>query len=281
MPMISVSTVVGIVLGFGLCIWAIMSATKDYHIFFHLESFAIVIGGTLATTLIGYRTRYVLRALAGLGQIFVMQPIQPSTLRDDIKLMVDWAGLNQRGLGAVEDDFATRKADDHFLKFAMDLLMNGYKEADLRLFLGDMIESSFSRRMVHANILNQMGGQGPAFGMVGTLVGLVIMLSNMGSDPAAIGPAMAMAMLATLYGVMFARLVFMPAASKLQQILEIEKYRRYMQLEGIVMLSEKRPPSYVQDRLNALMDPGYQFFKEGDNRAPQKKGTAPLQLGKR
>jgi chemotaxis protein MotA len=258
MPKVSVSTVVGMLMGFGLCIWAILSSTKEFHIFFHLESFAIVIGGTIATTLVGYRTRYVIRAMFGIGKIFVQQPIGPQTLQQDIGMLVEWASLAQRGLTAVEEDLA-RRDPDPYLKYALELLLNGYKESDLRLFLGDMIESTYNRQMVPANILNQMGGHGPAFGMIGTLVGLVIMLSNMGSDPAAIGPAMAMSMLATLYGVLFARLLFMPAASKTQQILEIEKFRRYMQLEGIVLICEKKSPSYVQDRLNALVDPNFRY----------------------
>lgn len=276
MPMISLSTIVGILLGFGLCFWAIASATKDFHMFVSWEAFAIVIGGTMATTLIGYRTRYVLRALGSIGKIFVMQAVQPTTLRDDVKLMVDWAILNQRGLGAVEDDVAKRDIKDPFLRYAVDLLMNGYKEHDLRLFLGDMIESTYQRKLVPAMILNQMGGHGPAFGMIGTLIGLVIMLSNM-SDPSAIGPAMAISLLATLYGVVSARLVFMPAASKTQQILEIEKHRRYLMLEGIVMLQEKRPASYVQDRLNALLDPTLQYTRDG---GPAPKGTGQLVLEK-
>ena len=177
-PPVSLSTLAGMVSGFGLCIWAVFSSTKEFHIFFHLESFAIVIGGTLATTLVGYRTRYVLRALAGIGRIFVQQPIGPQTLQQDIGMMVEWSSLAQRSLTAVEDDLAKRDPDP-FLKYALELLLNGYKEHDLRLFLGDMIESTYNRQMVPANILNQMGGHGPAFGMIGTLVGLVIMLSNM------------------------------------------------------------------------------------------------------
>lgn len=277
MPMISISTLAGIVLGFGLCIWAIMSATKDFHVFWHMESFAIVMGGIFATTLIGYRTRYVLRTLASLGRLFVMQPIQPTTLRDDVAQMVEWAALNQRGLGAIEEDFAKKDSKDDFLQYSMEMLMNGYKEHDLRLFLGDYIESSFNRKMVQAQILNQMGGHGPAFGMIGTLIGLVIMLADM-SDPSKIGPAMAMSLLATLYGVVGARLVFIPAASKIQQILEIEKYRRYMQLEGIVMLQEKRSATYVMDRLNSLVDAPLRYSRDG---SPPKKGTGPLLLTKK
>lgn len=259
----SFSTLAGILIGFGLCIWAVASSTKEFHIFFHLESFAIVIGGTFATTLVGFRLSDVNRALLGMVKIFTTSPSGPLVLREDIKMMCEWAGMAQRGLGTVEDDFTKRKNPDHFLKFAVELLMNGYKEHDLRLFLGDFIESSHNRAMIHATILNLMGGHAPAFGMVGTLVGLVIMLSNMGSDPSAIGPAMAMSMLATLYGVMFARLIFMPAASKIQQNLEIEKYRRYMQLEGIALIADKKPPSYIQDRLNSLMNPAFAYSKDG------------------
>lgn len=275
MPMISLSTVVGLILGFGLTFWAISSHTKDFGMFWELEPFAIIIGGTLASTLIGSRTRYVWRALTTLSKIFVMQSIQPTTLRGDIKQMVEWTYVAQQGLGALEDEIAKNPKMDPFLKYAVTLLMNGYKEQDLRLFLGDFIESAHQRRMSPANILNQMGGHAPAFGMVGTLVGLVIMMSNMGSDPSAIGPAMAVALLATLYGVMAARLIFIPGAQKTQQILEIERHRRYMQLEGIVMIAQKRPPLYVQDRLNALMDPAFQY----DHFKASKGGTAPLKGG--
>lgn len=265
MPMISLSTVIGLILGFGLTVWAITAHAGSLEMFWNLEPFAIIFGGTVAAALIGSRTRYVWRALVTLARIFVMQPIQPSTLRNDIKQMVEWSYLTQQGLGALEDQVTSRKDLDGFLKYALTMLLNGYKEPELRLFLGDFIESEHQRRMVPANILHQMGGHAPAFGMVGTLVGLVIMMANMGSDPSKIGPAMAVALLATLYGVMAARLIFIPAASKTQQILEIERHRRYMQLEGIVMIAQKKPPLYVQDRLNALMDPAFHYdhFAQG------------------
>jgi chemotaxis protein MotA len=257
--MISLSTVIGLLVGFGLTFWAISVHTDNFGMFWSLEPFAIIFGGTFAAALIGARTRYVWKAILTILKIFVMQPIQPKTLRSDIKQMVEWSYLTQQGLGALEDEVAKQKKLDGFLGYAVTLLLNGYKEADLRLFLGDFIESAHQRRSVPATILHQMGGHAPAFGMVGTLVGLVIMMSNMGSDPSKIGPSMAVALLATLYGVMAARLIFMPAATKTQQILEIERHRRYMQLEGIVMIAQKKPPLYVQDRLNALMDPAFHY----------------------
>jgi len=271
MPMISFSTVIGIVMGFGLTAWAIVAHSGSLDMFWSMEPFAIIFGGTVAAALIGARSRYVWRALVTMGRIFVMQPIQPTTLRSDIKQMVEWSYLTQQSLGPLEDEIANNKSVDGFLKYALTLLMNGYKEPDLRLFLGDFIESQHQRRMVPANILNQMGGHAPAFGMVGTLIGLVIMMANMGSDPSKIGPAMAVALLATLYGVMAARLLFIPAAAKTQQLLEIERHRRYMQLEGIVMIAQKKPPLYVQDRLNALMDPAFHY----DHFAAAKGNKAP------
>lgn len=278
MPMISISTLSGILLGFGLCFWAIFASTKDFHIFLGAEAFAIIVGGTIAATLISFRGRYVFRALVSMTKIFITQPIHPSTLRDDIKMMVEWASLaQQQGLGAIEDAVAKLKNPNPFFKYAVSLLLNGYKEADLRLFLGDFIETGHDRKMVQSQILNQMGGHAPAFGMIGTLIGLIIMMSNMGSDPSAIGPAMAISLLATLYGVIAARLVFLPASSKTQQMLEIERFRRYIYLEGVVMISMKRPPVYVQDRLNALVDPESQYdhFKRGRN----ERSTKPLARG--
>lgn len=259
MPMFSLSTVIGIVMGFGLTIWAITAHAGSLQMFWSPEAFAIIFGGTIASALIGARTRYVWRSVLTLGRIFVMQPIQPQTLRADIKRMVEWAYLAQQSLGRLEDETANDQKLDSFSKYALSLLMNGYKEPDLRLFLGDFIESEHQRRMAPATILHQMGGHAPAYGMVGTLIGLVIMMANMGSDPSKIGPAMAVALLATLYGVMAARLIFIPAASKTQQILEIQRHRRYMQLEGIVLIAQKKAPLYVQDRLNALMDPAFHY----------------------
>ncbi|MNR89074.1 Chemotaxis protein PomA [compost metagenome] len=271
MPMISISTVLGILLGFGLTAWAIVAHSGSLDMFWSLEPFAIIFGGTVAAAMIGARSRYVWRALVTLGRIFVMQPIQPATLRGDIKQMVEWSYLTQQSLGPLEDEIAKKSKLDPFVKYALTLLMNGYKEPDLRLFLGDFIESEHQRRLVPANILHQMGGHAPAFGMVGTLIGLVIMMANMGSDPSKIGPAMAVALLATLYGVMAARLLFIPAASKTQQILEIQRHRRYMQLEGIVMIAQKKAPLYIQDRLNALMDPAFHY----DHFADKKGQKAP------
>lgn len=108
-----------------------------------------------------------------------------------------------------------------------------------------------------------MGGTAPAFGMIGTLVGLVAVLQGMGAGGddmmEHIGKGMALALVTTLYGVVFARLMFLPAASKMQQKEEIEKFRNTMVVEGLIMLSEKKSPRFMQDRLNSFLDPSIHF----------------------
>ena len=100
-----------------------------------------------------------------------------------------------------------------------------------------------------------MAATAPAFGMIGTLVGLVLMLSTMSGDPSSIGKGLAVALLTTLYGVLAARLIFQPAGTKVLHREEIVRMRNYILLELFVMLSEERRPRYIRDRLRSFLDP--------------------------
>ena len=113
--------------------------------------------------------------------------------------------------------------------------------------------------MVSTNIIKNMASICPAFGMLGTLVGLIIMLDSMGADVSKIGPGMALAMLTTLYGVIFSQLIFKPAAEKLQQISAIFKFRNTLMMEGFLSLSVRENPLKVQDRLNSFLSPDLRF----------------------
>jgi chemotaxis protein MotA len=109
--------------------------------------------------------------------------------------------------------------------------------------------------------------------MVGTLIGLVLMMSDLAGDPKAIGPKFALALLTTLYGVFLARIVFLPAASKYQQKMGILRFRKFLVTEGFAMLAEHKSPRYIQDRMNSFLDPSihYRIDKagaEGGGRAP-------------
>ena len=115
-----------------------------------------------------------------------------------------------------------------FISFGVSLLTSGYNGNDIKQMLEDAVESNFQRKMVQANILNSMASFCPAFGMIGTLVGLVIMFEKMGSDISAIGKGMALALLTTLYGVLLTQLFFKPASEKVRQREEIYRFRNLL-----------------------------------------------------
>jgi chemotaxis protein MotA len=112
---------------------------------------------------------------------------------------------------------------------------------------------------VQVEILKAMASAAPAFGMIGTLVGLIIMLDNMGGDPSSLGKGLAVALLTTLYGVMFARIIFLPAATKILQREQIIRFRNYLVAEGLSLLADKKSPRYIQDRMNSYLDPAIHF----------------------
>jgi len=128
--------------------------------------------------------------------------------------------------------------------------------------LANAARGQFERAMVEVEILRSMGQAAPALGMIGTLVGLVVMLRALGGDPSQLGPGMAVALLTTLYGVLLNRMVFTPAASKLAQKEAIARFRNFLVAEGFAMLAESRSPRYIQDRMNSYLDPQIHYAIE-------------------
>jgi chemotaxis protein MotA len=104
-----------------------------------------------------------------------------------------------------------------------------------------------------------MGAAAPAFGMIGTLVGLIIMLGSMGGDPSTLGSGLAVALCTTLYGVIFSQIIFLPSANKIMQREQIIRFRNYLVAEGLVLLADKKSPRFIQDRMNSYLDPAIHF----------------------
>lgn len=137
-------------------------------------------------------------------------------------------------------------------------------------------EGQFQRSMVLADILKNMAGTAPAFGMIGTLVGLVIMLETLGGDPKGLGPALAIALLTTLYGVLLSRMIFLPASSKLAQKEGILRFRNFLITEGFAMLADHKSPRYIQDKMNSYLDPSihYKIDRQGGGGRQQRDADA-------
>jgi chemotaxis protein MotA len=256
----SLATILGVLFGFGLFIGAIVISTDNYLIFLDLASFIMVVGGTFAATFISYEPRYVLLSLQLIWRIVFSPKVGRNILKAEVGRVIRWGYTVQKsGLPGLENEIKKLRQTDRFLAFGMEMVITGYSGDEVRDILTNTIETSFVRNTVQADILRGMASTAPAFGMIGTLVGLIIMLEAMASDPSKLGPGMAVALITTLYGVLLARLVCLPAATKIQQREEIVRFRNYLVAEGLALLAERKSPRYIQDKMNSYLDPAIHF----------------------
>lgn len=256
----SLATIIGFLAGIILFVGSIFIATDNYLVFLDTASFLMVVGGTFASTFISYEPRYVMQAFRLMSSIFFAPKIQRGVLQGEVARCIRWGYMIQKtGLNALEADTAKLKHQDKFLAFGVDMVVSGYSGPEVRQILTNSIETAFQRSCIPADILRNMAGTAPAYGMIGTLIGLIIMLGKMGADPAALGPGMAVALITTLYGVLLPRMMLLPAASKIQQREEIVRFRNYLVAEGLALLAERKNPRFIQDAMNSFLDPSIHF----------------------
>jgi chemotaxis protein MotA len=251
----SIPTLLGFIVGLILFLSSIIFSTDNYSVFFHLTGFVMVVGGTIASTFISYEPRYIFQSLRVLLTLFNKPKIGRNILPGEIGRMIRWSYLIQKnGIPILESEILKLKNQDFFLSFGLNLLLHGYSSQDVREILHNNIETSFQRKTIPADILKSMANNAPAFGMIATLIGLVIMLDTMGNDASKIGTGMAVGLLGTLYGIGLARFIFLPASNKIQQREEINRYREYLVAEGFALLADRRKPLYIQDKMNSYLD---------------------------
>ncbi|MBN2865423.1 MAG: MotA/TolQ/ExbB proton channel family protein [Thiotrichales bacterium] len=261
---ISFSALIGFILGLGLFSLAVFFNTDNYLMFFSLSSLAMVIGGTVASAMISFEGRNVLLSFKEIGATMVSAKVNPKVLYEDVGVLIDWSLIvRQKGLVALEQRVDMTNEDKSFLTQSFVYLLSGYKGSKLRLLLAHSKESIYEQKMAQAKVLNTMAASAPAFGMVGTLVGLIIMLNSMDGDPSKIGGGLAVALLTTLYGVLLAQLVLKPAARKVEQKQDLEAFRNQVLTEGIVLLADGASPSVIEDSMNAYLEPNHQFSRAG------------------
>lgn len=257
----SFNTFVAALVGFGLFFAAIVLSTDNFMVFLSLSGVILVLGGTLAATFISFEFRYVIKALGAIAGTFAIDRMGRTRLNAEVGRVIRWAYL-VKAEGIVSLDAEVKKTpgwDGGFLRFGVELITTGYSGEEVKTILANVIESTFDRNMVSATILRNMAIAAPAFGMVGTLIGLIIMLDKMNGDPGALGVGLAVALVTTLYGIMLARLVFAPAATKLQQREEIFRFRNYMIVEGLAMVADEASPRKIQDHMNSYLDPTIRY----------------------
>ncbi|MDR3424152.1 MAG: MotA/TolQ/ExbB proton channel family protein [Alphaproteobacteria bacterium] len=228
-----------------------------FLIFFSLGGLVIVVGGVITVAFMSFEAEEVRKALDVVMQMFRERQTPPKNLHNDVTAIIYCARLlrNRKGLRNLETVIGKSGIRDPFLRYGLNMVLSDYSPEEVRAMLEIAADASYERDSVPVEILQTMASHGPAFGMIGTLVGMVAMLCNLGDTISGIGPSLAVAFLSTLYGVLSARMFYMPAESKLRQEVEHRRLRNHLIIEGMVMLVAQRTPMYVQDRLNGFLRP--------------------------
>lgn len=232
-----------------------MLGTSNYRAFFSIEGFAIVVGGTLAVTFMGSEATDVFAALKSIALMFRQAEATHENLQKELVDIIAWARLVQeKGLCSLEREIDEKIADP-FVKYGLEMVVSNYTPEEVRSMMETAANATYERDTTPARILMSMASHAPAFGMVGTLIGMVILLRSIGEDMRLIAAALAVCLLATLYGVVTARLLYMPAASKVMQKQEGLRFRNFLIAEGMALLVANKSPRYIQDRLNSYLMP--------------------------
>jgi chemotaxis protein MotA len=241
--------------GAGLVTATALVALVGYGSFLNIEGLVIVVGGCVANAFLSFQRQDVRRAFDTIKNMLKKTEEAVHHLHLDIMQLIMWSYIvQQKDLIGLEKESA-KKSHDALMRYGLDLVLTGYNAENIRQMMHTASEAEFERRCMPVTVLRNMAATAPAFGMVGTLIGMVILLKNAGTDLAGIESGLGVAMLSTLYGIIVARLVCLPAADKLLQKEEKLHFRHYMITEGLAMLAEKKRPFYMQDRLNSFLEP--------------------------
>jgi len=244
-----ISTLIGIVSGAGLILISIMMG-GTLAIFVHVPSLMITVGGTVASTLINFPLGKVLGVAKVIKNTFLFKLPGFDQI---IHQIVEFAVLSRReGLLALENKLET--LEDPFMAKGIRLIIDGFPTETVREILEIDADQTSQRHSMGKNILDSMGAAAPAFGMIGTLIGLVQMLQSL-DDPSKIGGGMAVALITTFYGALMANLIFLPLAGKLGQREKEEVLIRQIIIEGIVAIQTGDQPQLVEEKLKSFLSP--------------------------
>ena len=245
-----ITTVLGLIAGLTFIMLGIFGGGDPYS-FINIPSLLITLGGTLAATMVSFSVDQIIGIFGVVKNAFFFTRHSPEQLVGDI---IEFAETARRE-GILTLESAMQDVDDAFLSLAIQLAIDGTEPETLQEILHTELDALEERHKSGARIFEHMGKLAPAFGMIGTLVGLVIMLKGL-DNPEAIGPGMATALLTTFYGALLAYLVFIPLEMKLRVRSAEELLHKRIIIDGILAIQSGDNPRIVEQRLNVFITPG-------------------------
>lgn len=244
-----IATIVGFVIMTSVLSW-VMLASGGFGLYYDLPSIILVFGGMIAALFIAFPMS-AMKSLFGVMKKAIVYPL-PSPL-EEIERMAEFSVLARReGLLSLEQKIKDVK--DPFLYKGVMLVVDGFAAESVREILEIDLEGMKERHGLAKKVVDGMSSYAPAFGMIGTLVGLVGMLANL-NDPSTIGGSMAVALLTTYYGAVLANAVFIPMSGKLEFKCKQEALVRTIMIEGIISLQAGDKPQVMREKLRAFLSP--------------------------
>ncbi len=235
------ATLLGLIGGFIFVVMA-MVLGGSIGMFVDIISILIVVGGSTCVVLMKFTVGQFFGAFKIAGKAFIFKTDDPEELIAKVVEMADAA--RKGGFLALEE----MEINSSFMQKGIDLLVDGHDADVVRAALQKDIALTDERHIAGSGAFRAYGDVAPAMGMIGTLIGLVAMLSNM-DDPKSIGPAMAVALLTTLYGAVLANMVFFPLADKLSLRREQEKLNRRLIMDGVLAIQDGQNPRVIDGYL--------------------------------
>ncbi len=247
-----IATALGLVAG-GFVVVSLILMGGDLRMFMDYHAFIVIFGGSFAATLIRFPISSILHGLPlGARYAFTLRRMSQRDTIEEIAALAEIA-RKQGPIGLERVD-----VEDPFLAKGIRFVADGYDST----FIRDNLERDRDNFLTHLDegqkIYRAVGDCAPAFGMVGTLIGMVQMFANM-TDPSKLGPYMAVALLATFYGATLANIVCLPIADKLHLKLVDEEINRTLIIDGILMIRDAKSPTLVREMLLAYLPEKHRY----------------------
>lgn len=247
------TTIIGFIVGWGFIIFGIK--LNNLFMFWNFESILIVVGGTFAALTISYNISTLKSMIPVVKKAFFQDSLMYA--RKLIDILVSFAvKARSDGLLALEDDL--ENLDDEFLKKGIQMVVDGIEPETVSKILKTEMNYVFDRHDRGKAIFENAATLAPAFGMIGTLIGLIIMLRNL-EDISSIGAGMGVALITTLYGSVIANLICIPIANKLDAKHNDEILIKEMMLEGILAIQSGDNPRMIEENLRVFLPPTERF----------------------
>lgn len=265
MKKFDVLTPIGVVLGLLMVFYGIFSSGGIAGVgsFIQVSSIVIVFGGLAAALLISFNLDEIKLTYKVVKETFNQDQQDIRSLVDIFVNLADRA--RREGLLALESELET--IDDDFIKKGVLLAVDGIEPDVISDIMNAEIAAMEERHKKGRSILEKAGDYAPAWGMIGTLIGLVLMLRNL-NDPSTLGPNMAIALLTTLYGSLMANLVFIPMSAKLENKSEQEAFMKQVIIEGVIGVQSGQNPKILEEKLTAFI-PASRRGKEDEEDAAE------------